>query len=50
MEASNYFKLVGSSLRIMGLMKSDAGYFQCVGENSAGKVHAIAQLIVLDEG
>lgn len=34
----------------MGLMLTDAGYYQCIGENSVGKVYGTAQLIVLDEG
>ena len=34
----------------MGLMKSDSGYFQCVGESDIGQVYSVAQLIVLDEG
>lgn len=41
---------MGHSLKIVGLMSTDSGYFQCMGVNSAGKIQAVAQLIVLDEG
>ena len=50
LEASQYFQFVGGNLRIQGLMSSDSGYFQCIGENSVGTVYGTAQLIVLDEG
>ena len=50
LEVSQYFQFVGGNLRIQGLMSSDSGYFQCIGENSVGTVYGTAQLIVLDEG
>lgn len=50
MKESEYFMMSKHSLKIMGLMKTDAGYYQCIGENAAGSVHAVAQLIVLSEG
>ncbi|XP_058880325.1 netrin receptor DCC-like isoform X2 [Acipenser ruthenus] len=44
---SDYFQIVGgSSLHILGLVKSDEGFYQCVAENDAGNVQAIAQLII----
>lgn len=50
LEPSQYFQFVGGNVRIQGLMSSDSGYFQCIGENAVGKVYGTAQLIVLDEG
>ena len=47
---NQYFKMVAGNLRIMGLMPTDSGYYQCVGENSVGKVFGTAQLIIVDEG
>uniref|UniRef100_A0A671V927 Contactin-3 n=1 Tax=Sparus aurata TaxID=8175 RepID=A0A671V927_SPAAU len=39
---SDYFKIVdGSNLHILGLVKSDEGYYQCVAENSAGSSQAM---------
>uniref|UniRef100_A0A671V824 DCC netrin 1 receptor n=1 Tax=Sparus aurata TaxID=8175 RepID=A0A671V824_SPAAU len=44
---SDYFKIVdGSNLHILGLVKSDEGYYQCVAENSAGSSQAMAQLLL----
>ncbi|XP_069737078.1 netrin receptor DCC [Phaenicophaeus curvirostris] len=44
---SDYFQIVGgSNLRILGLVKSDEGFYQCVAENEAGKVQASAQLLI----
>ena len=47
---SEYFKYIGHNLKILGLMETDSGYFQCVGRNDVGQIHSVAQLIVLDEG
>ena len=48
---SDYFQLVdGGSLRILGLVASDAGMYQCVAANAAGSVQATAQLVVLMNG
>ncbi|MGH0171222.1 UNVERIFIED_CONTAM: hypothetical protein FKN15_060711 [Acipenser sinensis] len=48
---SDYFQIVGgSSLHILGLVKSDEGFYQCVAENDAGNVQAIAQLIIQEPG
>ncbi|XP_067941515.1 neogenin-like isoform X2 [Watersipora subatra] len=46
---SQYFRYTGHSLQIMGLMLSDAAYYQCMATNDLGKIHSIAQLIVLEE-
>lgn len=32
------------NLRILGLLESDAGMFQCIGSNPAGSVQAAARL------
>ncbi|XP_067939382.1 neogenin-like isoform X2 [Watersipora subatra] len=45
-----YIKMEGGNLKIMGLMTSDASYYQCIGENSVGTVYGTAQLLVLEEG
>ncbi|XP_053266676.1 netrin receptor DCC [Pleuronectes platessa] len=46
---SDYFKIVdGSNLQILGLVKSDEGFYQCVAENSAGRSQAMAQLLLRD--
>ncbi|GBL86951.1 Neogenin [Araneus ventricosus] len=45
---SEYFKLVnGYNLRVLGLVRSDAGVYQCFAVNPAGAVQATAQLILL---
>ncbi|XP_026569435.1 netrin receptor DCC [Pseudonaja textilis] len=44
---SDYFQIVGgSNLRILGLVKSDEGFYQCVAENEAGNAQTSAQLII----
>ncbi|KAM8828630.1 netrin receptor DCC isoform 3-T3 [Spinachia spinachia] len=44
---SDYFQIVdGSNLHILGLVKSDEGFYQCVAENSAGSSQAMAQLLL----
>uniref|UniRef100_A0A8C4UNC6 Netrin receptor DCC n=1 Tax=Falco tinnunculus TaxID=100819 RepID=A0A8C4UNC6_FALTI len=44
---SDYFQIVGgSNLRILGLVKSDEGFYQCVAENEAGNAQASTQLII----
>ncbi|KAG7481528.1 hypothetical protein MATL_G00067910 [Megalops atlanticus] len=46
---SDYFQIVdGSNLQILGLVKSDEGFYQCVAENEAGNSQAAAQLILLE--
>ncbi|GAU92905.1 hypothetical protein RvY_04923-2 [Ramazzottius varieornatus] len=48
---SDYFQVdSGRNLRILGLVKSDAGVYQCFGSNPAGTVQASAQLVVLETG
>ncbi|KAG5888723.1 hypothetical protein JTB14_023799 [Gonioctena quinquepunctata] len=45
---SEYYKLVnGFNLKIMGLMLSDSGIFQCFASNEAGNIQAAANLKVL---
>uniref|UniRef100_A0A8C6XTR2 DCC netrin 1 receptor n=1 Tax=Naja naja TaxID=35670 RepID=A0A8C6XTR2_NAJNA len=44
---SDYFQIVGgSNLRILGLVKSDEAFYQCVAENEAGNAQTSAQLII----
>uniref|UniRef100_A0A668UMB3 DCC netrin 1 receptor n=1 Tax=Oreochromis aureus TaxID=47969 RepID=A0A668UMB3_OREAU len=44
---SDYFQIVdGSNLQILGLVKSDEGFYQCIAENSAGSSQAMAQLLL----
>ncbi|XP_065168608.1 neogenin isoform X4 [Atheta coriaria] len=47
---NEYYQIVnGNNLKITGLMKSDAGLFQCVATNAAGNVQAAASLAVTDD-
>uniref|UniRef100_A0A4W3I9X8 DCC netrin 1 receptor n=1 Tax=Callorhinchus milii TaxID=7868 RepID=A0A4W3I9X8_CALMI len=44
---SDYFQIVsGSNLRVLGLVRSDEGFYQCMVENDVGSVHASGQLII----
>ena len=46
-----YSQLVrGTSLKILGLVTSDAGIYQCIATNTAGSVQAAAQLTVKTKG
>jgi len=48
---SDYFRLVdGGSLRILGLVASDAGMYQCFAASTAGSTQATAELVVLANG
>ncbi|BFG03461.1 neogenin [Drosophila madeirensis] len=48
---NDYMQLVADhNLRILGLLHSDAGMFQCVGTNAAGSVQAAARLRVVPPG
>ncbi|XP_013387953.1 neogenin isoform X2 [Lingula anatina] len=48
---SDYFQIIdGKHLRILGLVISDDGLYQCFGENAVGNVQASAQLVVLQPG
>uniref|UniRef100_A0A9J8BTJ9 Neogenin 1 n=1 Tax=Cyprinus carpio carpio TaxID=630221 RepID=A0A9J8BTJ9_CYPCA len=48
---SDYFRIVKQhNLQVLGLVKSDEGFYQCLAENEAGNVQASAQLIILDLG
>ncbi|XP_059393321.1 neogenin 1a isoform X10 [Carassius carassius] len=47
---SDYFKITKEqNLQVLGLVKSDEGFYQCLAENDAGNVQAGAQLIILDQ-
>ncbi|KAJ6643801.1 Neogenin [Pseudolycoriella hygida] len=46
---NDYMQIVGGhNLRILGLINSDAGMFQCVGSNPAGSVQAAARLHIIE--
>ncbi|XP_064421842.1 neogenin 1a isoform X3 [Latimeria chalumnae] len=46
---SDYFKIVKEhNLQVLGLVKSDEGFYQCVAENDVGNAQASAQLIILE--
>ncbi|KAM9066394.1 neogenin isoform 7-T7 [Sarcophilus harrisii] len=46
---SDYFKIVKEhNLQVLGLVKSDEGFYQCIAENDVGNSQAGAQLIILD--
>ncbi|XP_077057771.1 neogenin 1a isoform X3 [Siphateles boraxobius] len=48
---SDYFKIIKEqNLQVLGLVKSDEGFYQCLAENDAGNVQSSAQLIILDQG
>ncbi|XP_059613953.1 neogenin [Phlebotomus argentipes] len=45
---NDYMQIVGgSNLRILGLIGSDAGMFQCIGSNPAGAIQASARLEII---
>lgn len=47
---SDYFQIIdGRNLRILGLLESDAGIYQCLAENDVGNIQASAQLVVLPQ-
>ncbi|NP_001164709.1 neogenin [Saccoglossus kowalevskii] len=46
---SDYFKIVeGTNLKILGLVKSDEGLYQCKASNDIGNIQTSAQLIIVD--
>ncbi|XP_056355739.1 neogenin isoform X6 [Oenanthe melanoleuca] len=46
---SDYFRIVKEhNLQVLGLVKSDEGFYQCIAENDVGNAQAGAQLIILD--
>ncbi|XP_073508861.1 neogenin isoform X12 [Phyllobates terribilis] len=46
---SDYFKIVDDhNLQVLGLVRSDEGFYQCIAENEVGNVQAAAQLIIVD--
>ncbi|KAJ3593362.1 hypothetical protein NHX12_005697, partial [Muraenolepis orangiensis] len=48
---SDYFKIIREhNLQVLGLVKSDEGFYQCLAENEAGNIQASAQLIILEHG
>ncbi|XP_077120267.1 neogenin isoform X11 [Ranitomeya variabilis] len=48
---SDYFKIVDDhNLQVLGLVRSDEGFYQCIAENEVGNMQAAAQLIIVDPG
>ncbi|XP_068427578.1 neogenin 1a isoform X3 [Clinocottus analis] len=48
---SDYFKIIKEhNLQVLGLVKSDEGFYQCLAENGAGNIQSSAQLIILEHG
>ena len=48
---SDYFQITnGKNLKILGLVNSDMGIYQCFGSNELGNVQAGAQLVILQTG
>ncbi|CAL8352363.1 unnamed protein product [Merluccius merluccius] len=48
---SDYFKIIREhNLQVLGLVKSDEGFYQCLAENDSGNIQASAQLIILEHG
>ncbi|XP_056614326.1 neogenin 1a isoform X3 [Triplophysa dalaica] len=46
---SDYFKIIKEqNLQVLGLVRSDEGFYQCLAENDVGNVQSGAQLIILD--
>ncbi|XP_044265919.1 neogenin isoform X2 [Tribolium madens] len=49
--SNDYYQIVnGHNLKIMGLMPSDSGIFQCFASNPAGNIQAAASLKVINPG
>uniref|UniRef100_A0A8K9WU68 Neogenin n=1 Tax=Oncorhynchus mykiss TaxID=8022 RepID=A0A8K9WU68_ONCMY len=47
---SDYFKIINEhNLQVLGLVKSDEGFYQCLAENDAGNMQSSAQLIILEQ-
>ncbi|XP_056428750.1 neogenin isoform X3 [Hyla sarda] len=48
---SDYFKIVDDhNLQVLGLVRSDEGFYQCIAENEVGNMQAAAQLIIVEPG
>ena len=48
---SDYFQIVENrNLRVLGLVQSDAGIYQCFAENEIGSIQTSAQLIIVSKG
>ncbi|XP_008573392.1 PREDICTED: neogenin [Galeopterus variegatus] len=44
----NSYRLKEHNLQVLGLVKSDEGFYQCIAENDVGNAQAGAQLIILE--
>lgn len=48
---SDYFQIIdGRNLRILGLVASDEGMYQCIASNSVGNVQASTRLFIQQRG
>uniref|UniRef100_A0AAY4D2Y2 Neogenin n=1 Tax=Denticeps clupeoides TaxID=299321 RepID=A0AAY4D2Y2_9TELE len=46
-----YFRIVNDgSLQVLGLVKADEGFYQCLAENDAGNIQTSTQLSILEHG
>lgn len=49
-QPSDYFQILDKKhLRILGLMESDAGMYQCFGNNTIGNIQGSVQLMVVKQ-
>ena len=49
--SSHYFQIInGRNLRILGLMKTDEGMYQCTASNAVGMIQSSAWLKVIQKG
>lgn len=47
---SAYFQFVNeTSLRILGVIKQDEGYYQCIASNALNSIQSVAKLSIIDE-
>jgi len=48
---SDYFQIIdGHNLKILGLVSSDEGLYQCIATNDVAVTHAAAHLVILPKG
>ncbi len=48
---TNYFQITGGhNLKILGVIPSDAGMYQCFAENEVSSIEASAQMMIMESG
>ena len=48
---TSYFQIIdGHNLKILGIVESDAGMYQCFAENEVGSIKASAQMVIVEPG